>query len=152
MLGIRGGSPKKRKATKQNANPFDEDVVPEYPNAVDANHYQVAFDNGILIGAMTKDGMDVHAMLTQADGVTLDTVINHLNVGTAHTNVRLEDVAEMVPFISSMKRVSKLAENSIDKFKTLMAGRLWLLGCAEVGGPFKMDTLVAFVRGVRALK
>ena len=56
----------------------------------------------------------------------------------------------MVPFVSSMKRVSELSDNSVEKFKNLMAGRMWELGVSN--GVFKMDTLIAFVKGVRALK
>ena len=145
MAGGAGG--KKRKAVK---NPFEEEVTPEYPTAVDANHFQEAFTQGINIGVMNKDILDVRAMLTMADGATLDGVINHLEHGTSHHHVRVEDVSEMVPFVSSMKRVSKLCDNAVEKFKKSMASKMWLLGVAH--GTFKMDTLVAYVKGVRALK
>jgi hypothetical protein len=148
VLAIRGGAAtsKKRRASK---NPFD-DETPEYPTAEDANHFQEAFAHGINIGAMNKDTMDVRAMLAMASGVTLDAVVNHLEHGTAHHHVRMEDVSEMVPFVHSMKRVSKLCDNAIEKFKKMMAAKMWQLGVAH--GTFKMETLVAFVKGVRALK
>ena len=150
MLGISGGAPKKRKAPATAKNPFDDDDQPEYPTAEDANHFQVAFTNGINVGMMTKETLDARAMLAMADGPTLDMVSNHLEHGTAHSHVRLEDVAEMVPFVASMKRVSSLCGNSVEKFKKLMASKMWQLGVAN--GTFKMETLVAFVKGVRALK
>ena len=117
---------------------------------MDANHFQEAFNHGINVGAMNKDTLDVRAMLTMASGQTLDAVIHHLEHGTAHHHVRLEDVSEMVPFVSSMKRVAVLCDNAVEKFKKLMASKMWQLGVGH--GTFKMETLVAFVKGVRALK
>jgi hypothetical protein len=58
----------------------------------------------------------------------------------------------MLPYVASMKRVSLLIDNALVKYKRLMCAKLWNLGCLEIGGAFKMDTLVSFVRGVRALK
>ena len=58
----------------------------------------------------------------------------------------------MIPFVISMKQVTQATELSMMKFKKMMSAKLWALGCAEVGSVFKMDTLVAFVRGVRSLK
>jgi len=151
VLGLAGGNPKKRKTAPKTAkNPFDDDETPEYPTAVDANHFQEAFNHGINVGVMSKDTLDARAMIAMATGQTLEAVINHLEHGTAHSLVRLEDVSEMVPFVSSMKRVSKLCDNAVDKFKKVMASKMWQLGVSH--GGFKMETLVAFVKGVRALK
>jgi hypothetical protein len=101
---------------------------------------------------MTKDALDVRAMLIACDGAGLDGVLDTLSTGTAHHNVKIEAVSEMLPFVRSMKRVVKLLEDTQMKFVKLMSAKLWVLGCVEVGGAFKMDTLVSFVRGVRALK
>eukprot|EP00930_Biecheleria_cincta_P086082 TRINITY_DN75448_c0_g1_i1.p1 TRINITY_DN75448_c0_g1~~TRINITY_DN75448_c0_g1_i1.p1 ORF type:complete len:354 (-),score=84.66 TRINITY_DN75448_c0_g1_i1:56-1057(-) len=149
-LGLAGGAPKKRKASKTAKNPFEDDETPVYPTAEDTGHFQSAFSQGINVGVMTRDNLDVKTILAVADVQTLDTVINHLEHGTAHHHVRLEDVAEMVPFVASMKRVSMLCDNAIEKFKKLMASKMWQLGLSH--GVFKMDTLVAFVKGVKALK
>ena len=79
-------------------------------------------------------------------------MLKTLSTGTAHHSVKIESVSEMLPFVRSMKRVIKLLENTQSKFTKLMSAKLWMLGCVEVGGQFKMDTLVSFVRGVCALK
>ena len=101
---------------------------------------------------MTQDSIDVRALLAACDRPTLDSLINHLFTGKTHHDLKIESVAEMIQFSRSMKKVITLTENSMDKFQQLLSAKLWALGCAEVGGTFKMDTLVSFIRGVRALK
>ena len=148
-----GGVSVKKSATKKKAamlNPFNEET-PEYPSLGDAEHFQSAFGHGIQIGVMTKDTLNVQAMLDQATGPTLDRVIYHLEHGTSHHHVRLEDLALMLPFVQSMARVETLCKNSSDRFKKLIAAKLWDMG-TSAGGSFKMESLVAFVRGVRATK
>ena len=101
---------------------------------------------------MARDDLDVEAMLIACDGQGLDVVIHTLTTGSSHHNLKVEEVSNMMPFVRSMSRVVKLLEATPNKFKKLMSAKLWVLGCAEVGGAFKMETLVTFVRGVRALK
>ena len=148
VLSIQGGAGKKR---KENPNPY-VDETPEFPTNVDGAVYQEAFTSSIQIGTMTNDTLDVRALMVACDGATLDFLINHLSTGKAHHNIKIEGVAEMLQFSRSMKRVIKLTENSMDKFKKLMSAKLWALGCAEVGGTFKMENLVSFIKGVRVLK
>eukprot|EP00930_Biecheleria_cincta_P011013 TRINITY_DN11347_c0_g2_i2.p1 TRINITY_DN11347_c0_g2~~TRINITY_DN11347_c0_g2_i2.p1 ORF type:complete len:310 (-),score=63.22 TRINITY_DN11347_c0_g2_i2:25-954(-) len=149
VLGLRGGAGAKK---RKNANPYESEE-PEYPTALDGPVFQEAFTSAVQVGGMTKDGLDVRALLGACDGPGLDAVLNTLSSGTkSHHSVKIEAVSEMVPFVRAMARVIKLLECSQEKFKKLMSAKLWLLGCAEVGGTFKMDTLVSFVRGVRVLK
>lgn len=114
--------------------------------------FQEAFNSAVLIGGLTKEGLNVRAMLAECDAGGLDAVLTTLTTGKAHHNVKIEAVSDMLPFVRSMGRAVRLLEASQAKFKKLMSAHLWTLGCAEVGGQFKMDTLVSFVRGVRALK
>ena len=124
----------------------------EFPTAIDGAVYQQAFTSAVQIGVMTKDIINVRDLLTACDGASLDRVVAHLTHGTAHHHVKIDEVCEMVEFVVAMKRVITLTENAMNKFKKLMSAKLWLLGCVEVGGQFKMDTLVSFIRGVRVLK
>ena len=143
-----GGAGTKRKKA---VNPFDEDVV-EYPTVADAGVYQEAYTVAVQVGAMTKEQVDVRGLLIACDAGSLDRVAGHLQQGKAHHNIKIDEVCEMVAFVVSMKRVIMLTENSMAKFKKLLSAKLWQLGTTGENEQFKMDTLVSFIRGVRALK
>lgn len=145
-----GGAGSKRKRGEM-ANPFDDEEA-RYSTMADAPIWQEAFNHAVAVGPMTKDQLDVTAMLAASTAAQLDAVILHLTSGKAHHNIKLDDVCEMIPFVISMKQVTQATELSMMKFKKMMSAKLWALGCAEVNSVFKMDTLVAFVRGVRSLK
>lgn len=101
---------------------------------------------------MVRDDVDLKALLVACDGAGLDAVIATLTTGKSHHNIKIEAVSDMMPFIRSMKQVVKFLEFAQQKFVKLMSAKMWMLGCVEQDGPFKMDVLVSFVRGVRALK
>ncbi len=149
LLRMRGGAGPKRK--RESANPFDEEQQ-EYATIDDGQHWQQAFEHSVRVGVMTKEQLDVRTMLAAATGEQLDAVVLHLTTGKAHHNIKIDEVSEMIPFVMSMKRVISLIENSMSKFKRLMSAKLWQLGCSEAGAAFKMETLVAYVRGIRCLK
>ena len=140
----------RQKKKGKRANPFDEDEAPQFTMAMDAPTYQEAFNNSIIIAGLTKDNLDVKILMKIANAQALEHVINHLEKGTSHTLVRLQDVAEMAPFLAPIKKISKLSENSVEKFKNLMASKMWELG--SVNGSFKMDVLVARIRGIQDAK
>ena len=148
MLDLKGGGAPKKKGKR--ANPFDDDETPEYPTALDTQHYQSAFTHGIQIGQMTKENIDVRALFRITDAPTLERVLNHLEKGTSHSMVRISDVAEMAPFVASLRRVAKLSENSVEKFKNLMSSKMWDLGLSN--GNFKMEVLTAYIRGIHDMK
>ena len=148
MLDLKGGGAPKKKGKR--ANPFDDEEIPEYPTAFDTGHYQSAFTNGIHIGQMTKENIDVKALLRISDAPTLERVLDHLEKGTSHSMVRISDVAEMAPFVASLRRVAKLSENCVEKFKNLMSSKMWDLGVSN--GNFKMEILAAYIRGIHDMK
>ncbi|CAJ1443431.1 unnamed protein product [Effrenium voratum] len=150
VLSIRGtgGAPKKRKASS-NINPFSEDEA-TFPTATDTALFQEAFTSSIQMAALNKDQIDLKTIFTSCDGTSLDFILSKLTTGRAHHTVKIESIVESIPFVQSVKQVSKMLENSYEKYKRLMSSKLWDLGCVD--GAFKMESLTSFINGVRALK
>ena len=147
VLGKGGASSKKRKQFEN--NPFaDEDVI--YPSSSDAPAFQEAFNSSVQMTSILKDTIDVKAIFSQTDASTLDFIVQQLTTGKAHHNVKIAKIVDEIPFIKNSITVKKMIENSCFKYKNMLCAKLWELG--SVDGNFKMDTLVAFIQGVRSQK
>ena len=90
------------------------------------------------------------AIFSQTDATTLDFIVQQLTTGKAHNNVKIAKIVDEIPFVKTSITVKKMIANSCFKYKNMLCAKLWELGCVE--GNFQMESLVAFIQGVRSQK
>ena len=129
---------------KEEVNPYEEEMPPEYAKQETAGDFEGAFATTVQIGESVP--LDPLVLIRECDPLGLITLKTHLTTGKAHHLCKIEDACDLLPFIHTLLKVKTFITVSHDKYKKMMASALWKLGLTTEG-VFKMDVLVGVLNG-----
>ena len=147
VLSLDGGAPKKK--PKTSGNPFIDPPPPRHATNADAQLFERAFGVCVNIGQM--DNIDPAQIIGEANIASLNYLKDFLGTGTAHHLSKIQETADLLPFIRELKLVEDMVGQAHEKYTKLMSGAMWNMGCNSKG-TFNMDLLIGIFKGAITAK